>query len=97
MTKLFNVRMDEALIERLRAHSKETGIPQSRLVRDALEGALPSSERRAPEKTAGTPRPSDFSGAKPASGPFRCPTPGCSFTAGSAQAVCPFHARKVVR
>lgn len=74
MTKLFNIRMDEGLIERLRAHSKQTGIPQSRLVRDALEGLLPKvtastepivqTSTSEQELSAGTPSPPETSQKK---------------------------------
>lgn len=106
MARQLNVSVPEELAERLKALSEATGIPQARIVRDALEGRL---EGVGPakggetlvrvEEVGLTPVRQEMDrgevGQKPAAG-FRCPREGCKHTSKSSIGYCEKHDELVV-
>lgn len=104
-----NVRLPDELLEKLRRRSERTGIPQSRVVRDALEEWMdlddvppldpgrPAAPQVAEKQAEANKAHAAVIAAKHNLLPalLRCPAPGCDFTAPSPAAKCPAHGRTV--
>lgn len=109
MDAQLNLRLSEGLLDRLRERSRVSGVPASRIVRDAIEHVLGEEPRTplprsegvltTPEVKAGYTRLVERElGPSVAASlkPFRCPAPVCEFASTSEAARCPSHGRKVI-
>lgn len=99
-----NTRLPDELLECLRTESARTEVPQSRIVKRALEqylGAEKGSEQRGAQAPASPDEPTvrrddRRTPQEPSERPYKCPSPGCKVTMKSPAGTCPMHGRKVV-
>lgn len=104
MARQLNIGVPEELYERLKAFSGSTGIPQARVVRDALENRLEGFEvgrvEYAPDYDSKPDRLEEarkvMGGLPEAPQLFKCPFRPCKYEAKSPAATCPEHGRRVV-